>query len=179
METQQQHGRSHKIGFEPGCLRVSWSTRAECVSRARRLRRPCFSTVPCAPSHPLRCTMKRSVDFELVGPNADPSPACGPHGRCRFQQVRTARISTISGDNGRLTMVKERLKSLVGRVYFLNAENLLAAFIYYPLKTLTSTSEVSLPVKLLWITVDPFPPHTSECPLSMEQQNRGGSGRWW
>ena len=64
-------------------------------------------------------------------------------------------------------MVKERLKSLVGRVYFLNAENLLAAFIYYPLKTLTSTSEVNLPVKLLWITVDPFPTHTSECPLSM------------
>ena len=51
-------------------------------------------------------------------------------------------------------MVKERLKSPVGRVYFLNAENLLAAFIYYPLKTLTSTSEVNLPVKLLWITVD-------------------------
>ena len=64
-------------------------------------------------------------------------------------------------------MVKERLKSLVGRVYFLNAENLLAAFIYYPLKNLTSTSEVNLPVKLLWITVDPFPTHTSECPLSM------------
>ena len=64
METQQQHGRSHKIGFEPGCLRVSWSTRAECVSRARRLRRPCFSTVacPCAPSHPLRCTRRdRSI----------------------------------------------------------------------------------------------------------------------